>query len=58
MNIPLVAGSVVSIVLGALDAELRQHLGTGVDLGLIFGGLTALGVHAGAVTVSASGPKP
>lgn len=57
MNVSLIAGAVLAIVLGALDAELRQKLGIGVDLGLVLGGLTALGVHAG-VTISASGaPK-
>lgn len=59
MNVPLFLGSLLAVVLGAVDAETRRRLGTGVELGLIFGGLTGLGVHAGVVTISAtSDPKP
>lgn len=57
MNVSLIVGAVLAIVLGALDAELRQKLGVGVDLGLVLGGLAALGVHAGVSISASSAPK-
>lgn len=58
VTLSLLLGGVLSIALGAVDAETVRHLSTGVDLGLIFGGLAALGVHVGAVTISSTAPKP
>lgn len=48
-HVSLLAGGLAAAAVGAVDALTRQKLGAPVDLGLLFGGLTALGVHVSGV---------
>ena len=45
-HVSLLVGGVIAIAVGYTDARLGTRLSSGVDVGLVIGGLAALGVKA------------